>query len=386
MVNSRKRQNRSAAGRREQYDRAHARVAQTLIKGFMALDHRGCKRTKLGDALLLLLATQQPADHGADNSKLFADSQPWQWQWWQQPEAPWPQWPPPCPQQEQESLVESVQANTSTPVAAAARSPLGPAAEDLESNWSFSCTSVAPDGRFCRMTSVSSQEDTAAQEALRPPAPSKVKEVGDSREAATTTALATAGVPPVNLSTSSPLAETANDASLGKGLGDRVEAEVTAAALATPAAVQQASLSKASPPLVTATVKLSDGKTEDSRGRAGATTTALTAVEVPQVSPSTPSSPLPDKWTTLGDNFGKRSTVAETSRYHELISEQCEAHRRKGPFSEEDAQRYQSLLEFAAEHKRTLLRREARAARQRQRQEQPPDGRPEQSAESKRAG
>ena len=153
MANSRKRQNRSAAGRREQYDRAHARVAQTLIKGFMALDHRGCKRTKLGDALLLLLSTQQPADHGADNSRLYADSQPWQWQWWPQPEAPWPQWPPPCPQQEQESLAEAVQANTSTPLAAAARS-LGPAAEDLESNWSFSCTSVAPDCRFCRMTSV----------------------------------------------------------------------------------------------------------------------------------------------------------------------------------------------------------------------------------------
>lgn len=146
---NRKRQNRSAAGRRQQYDRAHARVVQTLIKGFTALDHRGCRRTKLGDSLFLLLSAH--ADHGADHSMLYADSHmPEEWQWWPQPEAPWPQWPqwpPPQQQQEPESLAEPFQANPSTSVSAA-WSPLGPADEDLESNWSFSCTSVAPDGRF----------------------------------------------------------------------------------------------------------------------------------------------------------------------------------------------------------------------------------------------
>ena len=174
------------------------------------------------------------------------------------------------------------------------------------------------------------------------------------------------------------------------GLGDIAEAEVTAAALATTAGVQPASLSKASPPLATATGSLSSvDKTEDLRGRAGATTTALTTAEVPQVSPSTPSSLLPDDETIL-DSVGEWSTVAETSRYQELISEQLvvlRSLRSPWPLTESDLERHRQLQEYAARHKEKLLRREARAALRRQRQEeQPPDGRPELSADNKRAG
>lgn len=160
MAKKGKRPNRSAAARRDQYDRAHARVAQTLIKGFVALDHCGCRRTKLGNALLLLLSTQQPADHGAENSMLYAGSQPWQY--WPQAEAPWPQGPECCPVQEQVPLVPvPVQANCTPSAAAPNRRALVLAEEDLESNWSFSCTSVAPDGSFRRLSSTDSHEDTA---------------------------------------------------------------------------------------------------------------------------------------------------------------------------------------------------------------------------------
>ena len=181
----RKRPNRSAADRREQYDRAHARVAQTLVKGFLALNHRGCRRTKLGDALPLLLSTQ-PADHGAEDSKLYASTQPWQWQWWPQAYEPWPQGPW-HPEQVPLEVPVPVQTSNAPQVAAPSRSDLGPAQEDLESNWSFSCTSFAPDGRFCRLTSLASSsscEDTALGPKANSPPVSlhKTADAGDSRE------------------------------------------------------------------------------------------------------------------------------------------------------------------------------------------------------------
>jgi len=229
------------------------------------------------------------------------------------------------------------------------------------------------------------------QAALRPPAPGKAEEVGDRQEAvATTTALATAAVPPVSLSTTSPLlAEAAKEAPLGKeaGFGDREEAEATAFALATSAAVQPASLSERSPPLATATTKSSvPGKAEDFRAGAGATTAALTSAGVQQVSPSTPPSPLPDDRTIKGSNYGKWSTVAGTSRYQELISERHEALRSQGLLTEHQAQGCELLLKFAEEHKEKLLRRDARGARRKGQGKEAEDRPEQQSAESKRAG
>jgi len=341
VAKKRKRPNRSAAERREQYDRAHAKVAQTLIKGLMALEHRGCRRTKLGDALLLLLSTQQAqADHGAEDPMLYAVSQPWPWQWqWPQADVPGPEGPTWHP--EQVPLGVPVQANTSTPpVAAPTRRALGPAAEYLESNWSFSCTSVAPDGRFSHRSSTSSHENTAAPT-------------------------------PAAHSSLAPLGKAA-------GVADREEAEATTTALAASAAVQPVSLSTTSPPLATAATKSpAPGKAEDVRARAEATTTAPTSlVAVQQVSPSTLPSPLADDWTILTTNFGKWPTAAEASRYQELILEQ----QHPG---------YEVLLKVVAEHEETLRRREARAARrqgQGQAQRQPDADRPEQRSAGKGAG
>jgi len=76
-ANFSKRPDRSARARREQYARAHARVAQTLVKGLMALNHRGCRRSKIGDALLRLLSE----DGESEDSLPATASQPWQWQW-----------------------------------------------------------------------------------------------------------------------------------------------------------------------------------------------------------------------------------------------------------------------------------------------------------------
>lgn len=50
-----RRPNRSAASRRQQYARAHARVIQTLLRDFAALQHRGCQPTALGQALVTIL-------------------------------------------------------------------------------------------------------------------------------------------------------------------------------------------------------------------------------------------------------------------------------------------------------------------------------------------
>ena len=156
---ARQRPNRPAAQRRQQYDRAHARVAETLIKGLMSLNHRGCRRTKLGEALLHLLSSEaaQP-EHGAEEPLLFAASQPWPWQWqWPQAEVPWPEQPA---WHREQFLPEEPAAS---PLAATKAGDLGPAAEDPVSNWSNSC-SVAPDGRFGPLSSSSStdHENTAA--------------------------------------------------------------------------------------------------------------------------------------------------------------------------------------------------------------------------------
>ena len=199
----RKRPNRPAAQRREQYERAHAKVAQTLIKGLTALNHRGCQRTKLGDALLVLLSTKQQADHGEEDMPLYAASQPWPWQWqWPQAYVPWPD--EPAWHTEQVPLEVPFSANSnSTPLAAAPTRALGPAAEDLESNWSFSCKAVAPDGWPSHRSSTSSHENSAAPV----PAPLGETEVRDCQEEATDTTALTTSVavqPVVSLSKTSP--------------------------------------------------------------------------------------------------------------------------------------------------------------------------------------
>jgi len=171
------------------------------------------------------------------------------------------------------------------------------------------------------------------------------------------------------------------DAPLGKGPGDREEAEDTAAAVATSAAVQPASLSKTSPPLATATEDLQVEAV--SSGRAGATTTALTAGEVPQVSPSTSAFSLPENKAVMAMPFGEWPTVADTSRYQELLVVQREAERSRGLLSERMEVNYDHLLDFAEKHKEQLERRRRRAARQERLQGRPPEERPgEHSADS----
>ena len=50
-----KRPNRPAAARRQQYERAHAKSVQVLLRSFQALRHRGCQPTRFGKALRALL-------------------------------------------------------------------------------------------------------------------------------------------------------------------------------------------------------------------------------------------------------------------------------------------------------------------------------------------
>lgn len=76
----RRQPNRPAAARREQYARAQARVAQTLVKSFLALNHRGCRRSKIGDVLLRLLTEDSNGDE-EDSSLSATAGMPWQWQW-----------------------------------------------------------------------------------------------------------------------------------------------------------------------------------------------------------------------------------------------------------------------------------------------------------------
>jgi len=296
----------------------------------MALDHRGCRRTKLGDVLLLLLSTQAAqADHGAEDSSLYAASQPWPWQWhWPQADVPWPEEPIWHPGQV--PLEVPAQANSSTPLAAAhTRGALGPAAEDLESNWSFSCTSVAPDGRFSHRSSASSHENSAAPT-------------------------------PATQSPPAPLGKTAE-------VRDREEAETTTTALTSSVAVQPVSLSTPSPSLAkVATKSPAPGKAVEDRAGAEATTTALTAsVVVQQVSPSTPPSSLAKdvatKPTTIY-RFGDWSTAEEVSRYIEAI----EGYRSAWDAMNLDPKQrlgYEFRLRAAAEEQETFRRREARAAR-----------------------
>lgn len=46
-----RRPNRPAASRRQQYHRAHARNIQAMLKALDCLDHRGCRRSQLGESL-----------------------------------------------------------------------------------------------------------------------------------------------------------------------------------------------------------------------------------------------------------------------------------------------------------------------------------------------
>lgn len=52
---SQKRPNRTASQKKEQYRRAHARAAQSLMHCFKCMEHRGCQRTLLGEALFVAL-------------------------------------------------------------------------------------------------------------------------------------------------------------------------------------------------------------------------------------------------------------------------------------------------------------------------------------------
>eukprot|EP00969_Alexandrium_andersonii_P106958 4717598-Alexandrium_andersonii.AAC.1 len=56
----RRRPPRSSAQRRSQYARSEARVIQRLIGELASLDHRGCHRTRLGQALLEALRVVEP--------------------------------------------------------------------------------------------------------------------------------------------------------------------------------------------------------------------------------------------------------------------------------------------------------------------------------------
>jgi len=329
MAKKRKRPNRSAAERREQYDRAHAKVAQTLTKGLTALDHHGCRRTKLGDALLLLLSTQDAqADHGAEDSSLYAASQPWwPWQWhWPQADVPWPEEPIWHP--EQVPLEVPEHANSSTPLAAAhTRDALGPAAEDLETNWSFSCTSAAQDGWFSHRSSTSSHENSAV------PTP-------------------TTQSPPA------PLGKTE--------VRDREEAEATTTALTTSVAVQPVSLSTPSPSLAKVATKAPvPGKAVEDRTGAEATTTALTSsVAVQQVRPSTMPFSLAKDVATKPQTFrllGDCSTADEVSQYIEsVVARRSEWAERNRGVPEPEC--FEELLRIAANHQETLRLREAREA------------------------
>ena len=347
MAKKGKRPNRSAAARRDQYDRAHARVAQTLIKSFVALDHRGCRRTKLGNALLLLLSTQQPADHGAENSMLYAGSQPWEWQYWPQAEAPWPRGPEWCPVQEQVPLVPvPVQANCTPSAAAPNRRALGPAEEDLESNWSFSCTSAAPDGRFRRLSSFDSHEDSAVtvpHRSLDSSGQVAAAEAGDREAEAPTAPAATAAAQPVSLSKSSPLEAASQTPPPDK---EATEADSTPAATA---AVQQSSLAQP-PPLAKPAQQSPPGKAEDKAEEGPATTALTSSVGVQQVSPSATSPLAAGYWQILA----RLTSVDEIARYRVVVN--------RAEFKPSDKE---ALLEAAADLERTLDRRQARA-RQRQ--------------------
>jgi len=64
------------------------------MKDLLALDHRGCRRSKLGNALLRLLSEDSHGEKEDSNISAYA-SQPWQWQWpqaadfWMQPMWQW---------------------------------------------------------------------------------------------------------------------------------------------------------------------------------------------------------------------------------------------------------------------------------------------------------
>ena len=58
-----KRPNRTAAARRQQYARAKARTVQSMLRCFQSLEHRGCDRTKLGAAMYAAL--RAPDEHAA---------------------------------------------------------------------------------------------------------------------------------------------------------------------------------------------------------------------------------------------------------------------------------------------------------------------------------
>ena len=148
----RRRPNRPATERREQYARAQARVTQTLVKSFMALNHRGCRRSKIGDVLLRLLAEDSNGDE--EDSRLSASaSPPWQWQWpqaeetfatasqpwqwqWHQAEVHWPQptWPWQPAQPEVATTWHTVQSPLEPALAASssAASSSAKAAEEAE--------------------------------------------------------------------------------------------------------------------------------------------------------------------------------------------------------------------------------------------------------------
>lgn len=56
-----RRPNRSAAGRRAQYDRAHAKSIQLMLRTMKSMEHRGCKKSRMGNALCRALS--EGAEH-----------------------------------------------------------------------------------------------------------------------------------------------------------------------------------------------------------------------------------------------------------------------------------------------------------------------------------
>ena len=170
----RRRPNRPANARREQYARAHARVAQTLVKDLLALNHRGCRRSKLGDVLLRLLSEDSHGDKEDSNISASA-SPPWQWQWpqaadfWMQPTWHWqvhqPQSPlePAAARRAAHGIAKAAEAEAS----AALVTTTGPQqrlaslvlerSPDARSDGSYSSTTFVPDHRFGRRTRQHSQ-------------------------------------------------------------------------------------------------------------------------------------------------------------------------------------------------------------------------------------
>ena len=184
----RKRPNRPASERREQYARARARVSQTLVKDLLALNHRGCRRSKFGDALLRLLSEESHGDNEDFNFDASAGP-PWQWQWpqaaefWMQPSWQWQVHQPQSPLEPAEAARRAAHGTAFAEEEASAtlvttgphQSPASLVLEQspVRSDGSFTSTTDVPNHKFGRRDSPHSQaldtEEAEVKEAA--PAP-----------------------------------------------------------------------------------------------------------------------------------------------------------------------------------------------------------------------